>query len=467
MSGRLGLSTAEIIAAIHSLIWLRPEQRIGRGRWRYWGFICGRGFGKSHAIALEITRRVMAGEVRRIGLMAPTLPRVNEVQITMLIDVAPPWFKPKEYKDGIVWPNGARGIAFTAENEHSRGDNLELSWLTEIVDWPASTRSDAFNAITTATREGPCPQVLWDTTSKGKNEVILHLLAQHERDPERYPIVRGTMLDNYYLSDDYIRDEIAKYPPGRRRDEEVFGKVFAESAGALWRQEWIDRHRVIVAPGRFAVRVVGVDPAISTRADADPTGIVVVDLHASGHLYVAEDLSGKLTPEQWADAVIGQCVHAGASGAVLERNRGGDLNVSLLRARCMAEEWRALRLVVRPVPDEAPFPPATPGVIYVRQVTARDAKDVRAQGPAALQEQGLTHHVGTLTELEYELTTHEPGSPQSPNRYDAYVHAVLELSGTLREAKPDTSRDVAAAAVVNEALRRGLAGVAGRRGVGL
>lgn len=466
MSARL--TPAQIVAAIHSLIWLRPEQRIPRGAWSYYGFICGRRFGKSHAIALEITRRVIAGEARRIGLMAPTLDRVDEVQITMLIAVSPPSFKAQRYKGGVVWPNGARAIAFTAENERARGDTFDLSWLTEIVDWPATTREDAFNAITTATSGGSNPQVLWDTTSKGKNELILHLLALNERDAEVYPIVRGTMFDNYYLSEAWLRQELAKYPPGRRRDEEVFGKVYAESAGAMWRQEWIDDHRVPAAPPRFAVRLVSVDPAISTRSDADPTGIVTLDLAHDGAIYVTNDLSDRHTAEQWTDIVIGQCVHGGASGALIERNRGADGNVSLLRGRLDAPHWRELRLTIRELTDPAaPFPPATPGVIYVRQVWARGAKDVRAQTPATLQEQGRVHHVGKLDDLEYELTTHEPGSPTSPNRYDALVHGVLELSGTLREAAPDARGDVAEAARVNDALRTSLRGVAARRGIGL
>jgi phage terminase large subunit-like protein len=462
------MNPVELIAATYSLLWLRPEQQIPRSRWRYFGFLCGRGFGKSYAIAIEINRRVLAGEARRIGLMAPTLDRVDEVQVSVLIETAPPWFKPERYKGGIVWPNGARGLAFTAENEHVRGENLDLAWLTELVDWPASTRRAAFDAITTATRVGDCPQVLWDTTSKGKNDVIVHLLERHESDPERYPICRGTMLDNYYLTDDYIRDEIAKYPPGRRRDEEVYGKVFDESAGALWRQAWIDNHRVLLAPASFSRRVVSVDPAISTRSDADGTGIVVVDLHASGDLYVVHDLSDRLTAEQWTDRVIDHCVNHGATGAIIERNRGADGNVSLVRGRCDAPHWRDHRLVVRELTDPAaPFPPATPGVIYVRQVTARGAKDARAQTPAALYEQGRVHHVGQLDDLEYELTTHEPGSPVSPNRYDALVHVVLDLSNMARESKPDTSRDVAQAALANAKLRDGLQYLAARRGIGL
>jgi phage terminase large subunit-like protein len=462
------LSNAEIVAAIHSLIWLRPEQRIPAGKWRSFGFICGRRFGKSHAIAAEIVRRVMAGEVRTIGLMAPTLDRVDDVQVKMLIDASPASFKPERYKGGIVWPNGVRGIAFTAENEHVRGSTLSLAWLTEIVDWPASTREGAFNAICTAVSDGPSPQIMWDTTSKGKNEIILGELDKHSRDPETYRIVRGTMFENYYLSNAYIASELVNYTSGRRRDEEVYGKVFAESAGAMWRQKWIDDHRVNVAPGGCTVRIVSVDPAISTRADADPTGMVVIQLHADGSIYVTQDLSDRLTPEQWADRLIEQCVHGGASGCVIERNRGADQNVSFLRARTDAPHWRDKKLIIREITNaDAPFPPATPGVIYVRQVWARGKKDVRAQTPAALQEQGRVHHVGRLDDLEYELTTYEPGDSESPNRYDALVHGVTELSGTLREPGPDAGIDVAVASQVNAALRGALAGVAARRGVGL
>ena len=49
---------------------IRRDQQIPRDGWQYYGFICGRGYGKSHAIGCDINERVARGEVMNIGLMA-------------------------------------------------------------------------------------------------------------------------------------------------------------------------------------------------------------------------------------------------------------------------------------------------------------------------------------------------------------------------------------------------------------
>lgn len=434
-------------------LWLRPEQRIPRYGWRYYGHIAGRGWGKTHAVVSEINRRVEAGEARHILLMAPNDERTELAQVAPLIDASPPWFKAERYKGGVRWPNGVRAYPFTAEApEAPRGENADLSWLTEIVAWPRNTRRAAFDNITTATRVGlHGGQVLWDTTSKGQNDVILHLLELHARDPRSYPIRRGTMLDNYMLRLDYIRAEIMKYPPGRRRDEEVFGKVFAESAGALWRQDWIDAYRRPAAPSPRVQRICSADPAITVSAESDETGLVVGELDAAGDVYLTKDLSGKHAPEAWADMVIDECA-AGASGLIYERNRGGDFVIALIRARA---ERRGMQ--VREAADlTKPFPLYTPGVVYVRQYWSRDNKETRAAAPAAHYEAGRVHHVGTFDELETELTTYEPGSSQSPNRYDAAVYLVLELANLDRERPPDARAELQATAVLHAQLRAAL-----------
>jgi phage terminase large subunit-like protein len=58
-------------------------------------------------------------------------------------------------------------------------------------------------------------------------------------------------------------------------------------------------------------------------------------------------------------------------------------------------------------------------------VWASQGKKLRAQPVAMLYEQGRVHHVGSLPELEDQLTTWIPEEdPKSPDRLDALVHAV-------------------------------------------
>lgn len=429
------LSDAERYVLPHiQEFWLREDQYVPDDAWRYCGFICGRGWGKSHAIACEINRRVECGEARHIGLMAPTDVRIDQIQCEFLIQAAPPWFRPERYKGGVRWPNGVVAIPFTAEvPDLSRGENLDTSWLCEIIAWPAGSngkqRKLAFDNITTATRIGRA-QVFWDTTSKGRNDVIKELLELNKNDPDNFPIIRGEMFDNPFLTRAYLRSELQKYPKGRRRDEEIRGKVFDESEGALWNQDWIDVNRRVVAPVSYDLKLVSLDPALTIGRDSDDTGFIVGE-RSNGHAFITADLSGKHEPNKWGDMVCDQH-ERGAAGAVIETNRGGLYLTATVRQRA---ELRGLQ--VRELTDpEKPFPPRTPGVIYVREIRTQDSKETRAYAPASATEAGRVHMVGTFDELESELTTYEPGTGQrSPNRYDALSYLVLELLGLDREAR--------------------------------
>src|SRR5688572_13730762 len=123
-----GLSATDLLALSYAHdLWLRPTQMIPVGAWRYYGFLAGRGFGKSHGIACEITRRVEAGECRDLAIMGPTEPRVQKVQVEMLIEVSPPWFRAESYLGGVIWPNGVRATPYTAEEpEGPRGPSFDL-----------------------------------------------------------------------------------------------------------------------------------------------------------------------------------------------------------------------------------------------------------------------------------------------------------------------------------------------------
>ncbi|MFA6619120.1 MAG: hypothetical protein WCT23_08645, partial [Candidatus Neomarinimicrobiota bacterium] len=266
---------------------LRPEQRIPAGDWRSQGFLTGRGWGKTHAIAVDYHERVRNGVIRRPALIAPTMDRVGEVQVAALLETASPFCPCEAYDGGVRWANGVVAEAVTAEVERpSSGSNYDFVWMTELVRWAPSTRRAAFDDITTACRIGVA-QYVWDTTSSGKNDVIAYLLAQHEADPGVHRLVRGTMFDNPLLTRRYLIDEARKYGRGTRRyDEEILGLVFAEAAGALWEQDWIDTYRVNARPLAPVNVVLGLDPAGSADKSADEVGIAKAYLAGAGHVYL-------------------------------------------------------------------------------------------------------------------------------------------------------------------------------------
>jgi phage terminase large subunit-like protein len=125
---------------------------------------------------------------------------------------------------------------------------------------------------------------------------------------------------------------------------------------------------------------------------------------------------------------VSACVD-GCAGAVVERNRGGDMPASVIRARA-AVRGLSVRMLTEAQKD---FPRRTPGVIYVREVWSASSKSSRASGPAAMAAAKRVHMVGHHPALELEMTTYEPGSGPSPNRLDAVVFGVLELGGLSRD----------------------------------
>ena len=440
-----------VLASMRDL-WLRPEQHLTRSDWRYYGYICGRGYGKTHAIASEINRRVEAGEAQSIGLMAPTLLRVDQVQIKTLIETAPPWFKPVQCETGCVWPNGARAIAFSPEAPgRPRSENFDLVWLTEIVDWQATTRVEAFNNMTTACRVRRA-QVIWDTTNKGQNEVILSLLDLHDSDPATYPVQRGAMFDNPLLGQKYLRGECQKYTPGTRAyNEEVLGLVYGEAAGALWAREWIELSRRHVEPRDPEIRLVSIDPGLTGDKTSDPVGFIVGSRdRLDRHVYIEEDHTSNMSPDMYGDLAVRKCIDRRCTGVIIERNHLGEH-----AALAISSAARNHNMQVRLLPKGEAFPAFTPGVIYLREVIAASSKTSRAGGPASETKAGRVHVVGTLPGLELEWTTYEPGTRKSPNRFDASVYLILELSG-LGDEPQDAAGDVAQAAAAHQILNQRL-----------
>lgn len=413
-------------------LWLRPEQRLPTHDWSTCVFLGGRGAGKTFGIAVHMIEGIRSGRIKKPVLVGPNEKRVDEVQITQLIELAPPWFRPERHKGGLLWPNGVFTVVFTAEvPDNMRGQTADFTWCTELVYWPHTTREETWNQAITITRlPGGLCQVVADTTSKGKNPLILKLVADSEADPHAHVIIRSTMFDNPLYDAKYVRALCRKLVVGSRRyNEEILGHVYAEASGALWRQEWIDAHRIHMRPLDPELILVGVDPALATGKDNDETGIVVAARDRQRHVCLLADYTGKLKPDEWGDIVVSQCIDHGAAGVVCETNHIGHDAEYIVRSRAQNRNWQ-----VHMLETEQRFPRRDPGRIFMRRVFAAASKTSRAEGPATETEAGRVHIVGTLPELEYEFTTFEPGG-KSPNRYDAAVYVIIELAELAFERK--------------------------------
>jgi phage terminase large subunit-like protein len=160
--------------------------------------------------------------------------------------------------------------------------------------------------------------------------------------------------------------------------------------------------------------VIGVDPPASHKPGADACGIVAAGRDENGIVYVLDDATiERAAPAQWAQRAVALYQKLEADLIVAEANMGGDMVEAVLRQ------------VDRSVP--------------VNMVRASRGKFLRAEPVSALYEQGRVKHVGArLAALEDEMCDFAEGSLSSgasPDRVDALVYAVTELTGK-QKAEP-------------------------------
>ena len=149
--------------------------------------------------------------------------------------------------------------------------------------------------------------------------------------------------------------------------------------------------------------VISIDPAITSNAESDMTGIVVAGVDVNGIAYVIEDHTGRYTPQQWASKAVELYREHMADRIVAERNQGGDMVRHTLHTE-----------------DET---------VPVKLVHASRGKMARAEPVSALYEQDKVRHVRGLNDLEDQMVQWEPlGSIGSPDRLDALVWAITDLS---------------------------------------
>ncbi len=457
------------LAALHGHwpLWCRSKQRPPSGEWRSWLFLTSRGWGKTLTVANHITEEVIAGRAMSIGLAAQNENKTVEVQVGNLLKVAPPWFRPEWIASAgqLVWPNGAVAFARTPEVPGAiRSENHHLAWISELQSWPVSTREEAWSNFDFATRVGYARTIV-DATPKRAHPILKRLLARGEANPLDHRIVRGSVHENPHLPAKLVAQWIAEYGGTQKGREELLGEMLDESENALIKQAWITKARRHL-PDAIVRRVIAIDPAVTTRAGSDRTGIIDAGLGVDGQMLVLGDLSGKHDASKWAGLVLDAYVSGDCDCVVVETNKGGDLVTQNLRAHAGR---RGLSVVVLGK-DERPR--KTPGTVNVKEVHARGPKEDRAQPLATAYERGRVSHVvgADLAALEDTLTTWEPAPGQrSPDALDALVHAAAELLGLLENrADPTTAfagiTAVAAAIATPAARGVSLAALLGRSG---
>jgi phage terminase large subunit-like protein len=380
--------------------------------WFIWLMMGGRGSGKTRTGA-EYTRQA-AKKISAISLIGQTATAVRDVMIedpdSGIIKVYERYGEKAIYeptKRRILLPNGAICRVFSAEEpDRLRGPQHGFIWLDEPAHYPKIT--DVWDMALLGLRKGVRLHVMMTTTPlptawlKGR-------IAE--------PSTRVSRVSTYEnlgnLAPNVASRILSRYEGTRLGRQELYGEILEDVEGALWAMGMIGYTELgEIQPDMLSRIVIGVDPAGSTRDGADETGIIVVGQHQD-ELIVLEDATDKYSPEGWAAVVDRLVAKWDVDCVAVERNFGGDMVRSTLRA----------------VESSA----------RVKDVHASRGKAVRAEPLVSRYEQHRVRHQRGLSRLEEEMTTWVPGIGRSPNRVDALVWAATELmrgSGTAAAALP-------------------------------
>ena len=388
----------------------RDKQKTPSGDWNIWLILAGRGWGKTRTGAQDIAAYAMENPDVICGVVAPTkgdLRRVCFEGHSGLLGVIPPECMlsgdyrsyNKSSMEIKLW-NGSIIQGYAAiEPDRLRGPQFHRVWADEMAAW---RYTDAYDQLMFGLRLGSDPRLVVTTTPR-PTPLIMSLAERAGKDVH---ITKGNTFENEANLADSALDQLReRYEGTRLGRQELYADILDDVEGALWSHTLIENSRVNKEQVPEMQRViVAIDPAVTANANSDETGIVVAGRSQDGQFYVFEDASLKASPEEWTRKAI-QLYHDNkADKIVAEVNNGGDLVERLIRITDRNVSYRA--------------------------VNASRGKIVRAEPVAALYEQGRVHHVGTMPELEDQMCSYTGLGGKSPDRLDALVWAITELSSS-------------------------------------
>ena len=394
--------------------WAHAHQKTPKGDWKTWVIMGGRGAGKTRAGAEWVRAQVEGskpndpGRCKRVALIAETLDQARDVMVfgeSGVIACSPHDRRPvwQATKRQLVWPNGAVAQIFSASDPESlRGPQFDCAWADELAKWKKG--QETWDMLQFALRLGEDPRQVVTTTPRD-NVVLRRLLAQEGTSMTSAP----TQANSAYLADSFLEHVEERYAGSRLGRQELDGELLSDTEGALWSRDAIDAVRVSEAPELDRI-VVAVDPPVTSNANSDDCGIMVVGVTMEGppqdwRAYVLEDATmSAASPTAWAERAVNLYHKHGADRLVAEVNQGGDLVETLVRQVDPLASYSGVR--------------ATRG------------KVARAEPVAALYEQGRVCHVGGFGDLEDQMCQIARGGyagSGSPDRVDALVWALTDL----------------------------------------
>ena len=371
---------------------------------RYKAYYGGRGSAKSHSFAIALL--MQAGQAPLRVLCG------REVQVSIKDSV-------KQLLDDKIAAAGMGGFYVSTRHE-IRGRNGSLFIFAGLGKMTA----DQFKSMEGIDRvwieeaqtiSANSLEILIPTIRRAGSELWFSWNPRHASDPvdqrfrgavvpDRAIIRRVNYDDNPFFPE--VLEEERKFD--RRENPARYAHIWLgeyepAASGAIWDRQTIHEGRRAEAPAMTRI-VVAIDPAVSSAAGANETGIVVTGVGEDGRGYVIDDVSTFGGPQKWAERAVAALDRYDADAIVVEVNQGGDMVAHTLRS-------------VRPT-------------VKVIEVRATRGKHVRAEPIAALYTMGRISHVGAFPELEDQMCLMTAGGYEgegSPDRVDALVWAFTEL----------------------------------------
>jgi len=383
-----------------------------RGDWFVWMLRGGRGSGKTRSGAEWA--RTMSKKTPRMALVARTTGDVRDTliegesglqSVCMNAGEKIQW-EPSKHR--VTFENGAIAQTYSAEEpDRLRGPQHGAGWCDEPAHYPAI--DDVWSNLLLGMRLGNDPKIALTTTPK-TNEWMRELIKEKDT-----VAVRASTYENLEnLAPSFARTVLKRYEGTRLGLQELHGELLEDVEGAMWDPTMIHQDYMPLDLDRI---VVAVDPAGTKNARSDETGIIVVG-RKGDVFWVLEDLTAKMSPNEWATAAFKARAKWVADAIVFEKNFGGDMVRQVLDTT-LDEHGKKMGEGVRLI-----------------ETFASRGKQIRAEPTVGFYEQGRVIHkrYAGLDKLENEQLTWVPGEGASPNRVDALVWGITELAGTSEEA---------------------------------
>jgi phage terminase large subunit-like protein len=231
------------------------------------------------------------------------------------------------------------------------------------------------------------------------------------------------------VSPRWYAEQVERLHGTQQGREEIDGELETDDGSEMFSLSVIDGQRRPM-PTTFTRIGVAVDPSGNDKKRSDLAGIVAAGLVGNihtGHGYMIEDASEKLSWDAWGHKTVVLAEERGASFILCETNKFSGGVSANIRTAAAARGYVA---TTRPGTKHQIDLVQGSRRIELLEVHSKDDKITRAGPVSTLYQRGRFHHVGHWFELEDEMSEFSVGSlahGASPNRMDALVHCVTEL----------------------------------------